>query len=194
MSVRFVRHGKSARSAGDPSLTREGGREAELVADHLAAASSIAIFTSPLARARETAAIVGRVLGLDVTEEPRLRERMNWGDVEGQSRREFAEEWERCSRDRDYRPVAGDSSREAGERVEAFVAECGERTADGEVVAVTHGGVLADFLLNVFSPDELRAVRPEFLGDPYDGDVVRECSVTTVTYDGGRFGLRGIGS
>lgn len=189
LSVHFVRHGKRERWPGDPPLTREGRRDAERIAEHLVTAQPAAVVTSPLSRARETAEIIGRVLGLDVTEDTRLRERMNWGDLEGQSLEEFLAEWERCSRDRDRQPPVGDSSREAGARIASFVAEC----SGGDVIAVTHGGVLADFLLNAFSPAELRAVRPEFCVDPYSGDVVRECSITTVTYDAGRFGLRGIG-
>ena len=55
-----------------------------------------------------------------------------------------------------------------------------EQDSDGLVVAVTHGGVLADFLLNVFSEEELERVDSRFARHPYSGDVMQECSITTV--------------
>ncbi len=193
MRFHFIRHGKRDRKMGDPSLTSEGREDAGLLAKRLASNDITRIFSSSPARARETAEIIAAILNLEMTEDSRLRERMNWGDIEGQSFDEFVAQWERCSRERDYRPSVGDSSMEAGRRIEAFVSDCYHQVFKGTVIAVTHGGVLADFLLNVFSSEELGRVSSKFCDDPYSGEVMRECSITTVSYDGNRYGLGAVG-
>ncbi len=172
-------------------MTPEGREEAHLVATELSSSNS-GVFSSPLARARETAEVIATALDLEVVEDLRLRERMNWGDVEGQSFDEFVADWDRCSRERAYRPSTGDSSIEAGRRIEAFVSNCHTQSF-GSVVAVTHGGVLADFLLNVFSSEELDPIRPEFRVHPYSSDVIPGCSLTTIEYDDGRYRLGALG-
>ncbi len=193
MRFHFIRHGKRDRKIGDPPLTSEGREEAELLARKLASNGIARIFSSPLARTRETAEIIATILNLEVTEDSRLRERMNWGDIEGQPFDEFVTEWERCSRERDYQPSVGDSSLGAGRRIEAFVSDRYLQAFKDTVIAVTHGGILADFLLNVFSSEELGRVCSKFCDDPYSGEVMRECSITTVSYDGNRHGLDAVG-
>ena len=180
MHFHFIRHGKRDHTIGDPSLTSEGRQEAELLARELASNGIARIFSSPLARTRETAEIIATILNLEVTEDSRLRERMNWGDIKGQSFDEFIAQWERCNRERDYRPSVGDSSIEAGRRIEAFVSDCYLQSSKDTVIGVTHGGILTDFLLNVFSSEELSRISPKFCNDPYSGEVMRECSVTTI--------------
>ncbi len=140
------------------------------------------------------AEILATTLNLEVTEDSRLRERMNWGDLEDQPFNEFVAQWERCSRERNYQPSFGDSSIEAGRRIEAFISDCYLQASGETVIGVIHGGVLADFLLNVFSFEELSRVRPEFCDDPYSGKVIQECSMTTVSYDGNRHRLDAIGT
>ncbi len=114
MRFHFIRHGKRDHKIGDPSLTSKGREEAERLARKLASEGITRIFSSPLARTRQTAEIIATILNLEVTEDSRLRERMNWGDIEGQSFDEFMAQWERCNRERDYRSSVGDSSIEAG--------------------------------------------------------------------------------
>lgn len=194
LSVHFIRHGKRHNGViGDPGLTPEGRKEASLLAEAFLQPPPSVIFTSPLARAKQTAEIIGNTLGAAVHEDLRLRERMNWGDVPGQSLEEFLAEWDRCSRERTYEPKTGDSSIGAGRRIEQFLVDCQTRFPDGHVLAVTHGGVLADFLLNVFSIEELNDARPEFYPDPYGAAVVRECSVTTVRCDEEGYQLGSLG-
>ncbi len=136
------------------------------------------MYASPLLRAVQTAEIVAAVLRLAPVEEPLLRERANWGDLPGQSRPEFEEMWERCNRERAFVPAAGDSSVDAGRRIERFAQAAA--SGDAHVVAVTHGGVLADFLLNAFTRDELDCVNADFVRAPYSAEVMRECSITSV--------------
>ena len=189
--LHLVRHGKRAQHIGDPALTDEGKTEAQRLAGRFGPDID-SVFASPLTRARETARIIAGHQGLDVTIDVRLRERMNWGDLPDQPFDEFAAEMERCDRERTYRPEGGDSSVDAGRRIEAFVAErvTGEQHA---IIAVPHGGILADYLFNVFTTEELADIRPEFLDSPYSGDVIPECSVTTILFDGTRYRLLAIG-
>lgn len=194
MRCHFIRHGKRERRIGNPSLTSEGREEAERLAGKLVSEGVARISCSPLARTRETAEIIAAVLNLELTDDSRLRERLNWGDIEGQTFDEFMARWERCSRERDYEPDVGDSSIGAGRRIEDFVSDCHRRSSGDTVIGVTHGGVLADFLLNVFSADELNRIRPGFCDDPYSSEAVRECSVTTIAYDGSQYRLDAVGA
>lgn len=195
MKIHFIRHGKrDRRQIGDPGLTAAGRTEAGLLAAALAVEPVAAVYSSPLARAGETAAIIATTLGLTVVNDGRLRERMNWGDCADQSFDEFIAQWERCSQERDDEPAVGDSSRAAGQRLASFAAAGHQASAAQTVVAVTHGGVLADFLRNVFTPAALDRVQPAFSLAPYSGEVIPECSVTTLVYDGEDYDLEVIGA
>jgi broad specificity phosphatase PhoE len=92
--------------------------------------------------------------------------------------------WEQSSRERDFVPPVGDSSRQAGQRVEAFMAQVYEELPAGEVVAVAHGGIIADFLINVCTPEMLREISPAFAARPYAGEIMRHGAITTVEYRG----------
>src|SRR5581483_9896686 len=76
--IHFVRHGASTGGPGDPGLSPEGAAQAEAVSTRLATLPITAVFSSPLRRARETAAIIARAVGPDVGAmqvDERLRER-----------------------------------------------------------------------------------------------------------------------
>lgn len=76
-TVYLVRHGKAAASFGahrDPGLAPEGERQAEATAARLAALGPLPIYTSPLARARETATPLARRWAREPIVEPRVAE------------------------------------------------------------------------------------------------------------------------
>jgi len=91
MKVHVVRHGEAGDDvedayggAADFRLTDHGRDGAVKSAHSLASASVEAIFTSPLSRASETAAILARELGgLPVTTMSDLRERNSYGVLSG---------------------------------------------------------------------------------------------------------------
>ena len=114
------------------------------------------------------------MFGLPVRTEPRLRERATFD--------EFVALWERCSRERDYVPPMGVSSRVAGERVERFMAAVHASLPNGEVVAVGHGGTIADFLLNIYTLAELAEVSSRFAAQPYASEIMRNGAITVVEY------------
>jgi broad specificity phosphatase PhoE len=185
----LVRHGEIDRehvarggNPADPPLSAQGRAEAEQVALSLRLRPIARVYASDLRRAQETAAPLAVALNQPVVVEPLLRERINFGDLPNQSYEEFVALWERCSRERDFVPPVGDSSRAAGQRVERFVAAVHEALPTGEVVAITHGGLIADFLLNVFSLAELAKVSPAFAVRPYAGEVMRNGSITVVEF------------
>lgn len=190
--IHLIRHAKRERRPGDPALTAAGRAEAAWLARSFEPAAVHAVFTSPLRRAVETAGILAECLGLDVVADDLLRERINWGDLEGQSFDEFAAIWNRCCRDRSYCPPVGDSSEAAGRRIETFVQRLAASDPPGDVIAVSHGGIIADFLLNLFTEDALRRVRAEFVRDPYNGAVMRELSITTVVVSSSEYALEAI--
>jgi probable phosphoglycerate mutase len=72
MELLLVRHALPLRvenpdgTPADPPLSQEGRRQAERVAAWLAAEPIAAVYASPLRRARETAAPLGRARGLEV--------------------------------------------------------------------------------------------------------------------------------
>ena len=97
--------------------------------------------SSPLARARDTA----RLMGIDaVAVEPRLIE-MDWGRWEGRRLAELRAELgaamaENEARGLDFRAEGGESPRELQQRLEPWLAEVAGR--DRPVAAVTHKGVI----------------------------------------------------
>src|SRR5213078_2372373 len=85
----LVRHGETDWNAAgrlqghtDRPLSDYGREQARRLADELSSEGVDAIYTSDLARARETAEIVAERLHLPVVLDPDLREK-NWGTWEG---------------------------------------------------------------------------------------------------------------
>lgn len=170
----LVQHAEKQRRGGDPGLTVTGRAQALWTGSCLRDHGVKAVYASPLRRARETAEIIAAVLGLPVRIDARLRERMNW-DGQGPLS-DFLADWQRSTRDRDYHPAQGDSSRDAGRRVQGFLSEHG--TDPGASVLVLHGGVTVDLLRNLYG-DRPMADRPALIDRG-----VPPCAVTTLATDG----------
>ncbi len=153
MTIHLVRHGESTFNAehriqgqSDPPLSELGRRQSTAVADALSTRPIEAVFSSPLQRAWNTALAVAERHGLPVETDPRLME-INAGEFQGQLRRDLelarAEELARwLSGDDDFTIPGGESRRQLTERgceVLRSIAANGH----GEVVVVTHGGLLS---------------------------------------------------
>lgn len=98
-------------------------------------------FTSPLVRARETAALLGFP---DAVPDARLAEH-NWGEWEGLTREEILardgeDAFARAGSAIDFTPRGGESTRALLARVAAFIADVARDERDA--IAVTHRGVL----------------------------------------------------
>ncbi len=145
----LVRHGESTWNAvsrwqgqADPPLSPFGERQAEDAAARLAEITSItAVWASNLIRARRTGDLIAKHLGIaQVREEPRLRER-DVGAWSGLTRDEIEERWPGYLAARRSPPdFEGDDELLA--RTRAGLAAAVDRSGPGDVLVVTHGGVI----------------------------------------------------
>lgn len=157
--ILLVRHGESEWNAlgrwqgqADPPLTHRGRAQAAHAASMIGAVD--AIVTSDLQRALVTAQVIAGALGLEpLVVDARLRER-DAGEWSGLTRQQIHEQWPGfLSDDRrgsvgpsativERRPPGWEPDDHLWERVRACLIDIGEMAPDGDVVAVTHGGVI----------------------------------------------------
>lgn len=76
LQLLLIRHGEPAYPAD--ALTPRGERQAERLGRRLREADLVELWTSPMGRARQTAKIVSRAVGLPVREAPWLAELESW--------------------------------------------------------------------------------------------------------------------
>ena len=95
----LLRHGQTVLSiekrfsgVGDQELTEVGRAQAAAAAVRLASSGAAAVVSSPVRRARETAALVGEALGVEVAYDDGFRE-TDFGDWEGHSFAEVRAKW-----------------------------------------------------------------------------------------------------
>ena len=153
MRLLLVRHGQSTwnreqRIQGqlDPPLSDEGRRQAELLGHRLAGRPLAGFYSSDLKRALETSQAIAAAIGLDAVATPGLRE-IYLGDWEGLRTEElaqrFPEAWARWTEEPDWDLVPGGEGTVLFEtRVAAALDSILERHAHGDVLVVTHGGVI----------------------------------------------------
>ena len=155
----LARHGETAwnseqrwQGQTDIALNATGRAQAAGLAARLAGHGIGQVYASDLSRARETAEIAARHLGIaPVTFDAGLRER-GYGVFEGLTREECeaqqAEEWARYLSDRRYTPVGGELEHQVVARMQAAVARAGARphghdaAGPDAVLIVSHGGAL----------------------------------------------------
>jgi probable phosphoglycerate mutase len=142
--ILLVRHGQSEWNAdgrwqgqADPPLSELGEQQA--VAASRVIGTVDAIYASDLVRARRTAELVAAQLGEDVVVDERLRER-HAGDWQGRTRAEIEEGWPGYL-ETGRRPTGYEPDDSVLERIIAALAEIAA-THDGDVLVVTHGGVV----------------------------------------------------
>ncbi len=142
----LVRHGQSEGNAagqllgrGESPLTVRG--RAEAVALRSALGPVGRLVSSPLERARETAAALGAAVPIEI--DPRWVE-VDYGELEGRALRSVpAELWARWRADPMFRPPGGESLAEVGARVreacDELFAQAGEGArGDTDVIVVSH--------------------------------------------------------
>ena len=170
-----IRHGETAwnretRIQGqlDIPLNDRGLAQARRVAHALAGEPLAAVYTSDLARARQTAEAIAAETGRPLQLDPGLRERA-FGRFEGQTWAEIGERWPEDARRWRQREV--DFAPGGGETLTVFYARCIDaverlaRAHPGEaIVIVAHGGVM-DCLYRAGSRLPLQAARSWTLGN-----------------------------
>jgi probable phosphoglycerate mutase len=149
----LVRHGTTVwhgenRYAGrsDVALDPEGYAQAERLATWAAEAKLAAIWCSPLTRAQETAAPVGRATRLVPHVDERLRE-IDFGQVEGKTIAEaeqlYPEEIRRFKADPVTYPMpGGEDPQEAARRAVSSLRDIAVAHPDGRVLVVAHNTLL----------------------------------------------------
>ena len=128
-------------------LNDVGRAEAARVAEALAGrfdGAVAALYTSDLARARETAAIIGARLGLRAVDEPALRE-LSHGRWEGLTHAEVEERWPDELADYQARPYSvrrggGDSYEDLEARLWPALERLAAARKGERIVCVSHGG------------------------------------------------------
>jgi broad specificity phosphatase PhoE len=160
----LVRHGttewiEQGRLHGilDAPLSARGRQEAKLAAAALAKQHFDAFYTSPLGRARETAAIIGQAIGMDPVPLDGLRE-MNFGWMEGGRLFNFAED---APLQRKLRSawihfivqLSGEPRTRFGARVVESAHEIARRHPDQRVLVVIHMAVRSNMLARLVDND-----------------------------------------
>jgi broad specificity phosphatase PhoE len=87
--------------------------------------------------------------------------------------------WERASKERSWQPPVGDSSENSGKRMEKIIDDL-LPTKYSEIILVTHGGIIGDYLKNIFPAQVLKQFTD--VDFTYD-DAIPECSITTIVYN-----------
>jgi broad specificity phosphatase PhoE len=148
-----IRHAQSTMNAeglwqgqADPPLSDQGRQQAEALGKRLAGDSLSVLVASDLRRARETAEITARQLGIATGLEPGLRE-LDVGAWSGLAREEIARRWPGefarfRTGDLDVRVGGGETRRELRARVLAALRSLQERYRDERIGVVTHLGVI----------------------------------------------------
>ncbi|MGD1995914.1 MAG: histidine phosphatase family protein [Anaerolineae bacterium] len=185
----LVRHGQTVANVegrwigwSGTELTALGRMQVEATARRLAAeiTDGVALYTSPLSRARKTAEEIGRELGLEAVTVEDLRE-IDFGELDGVSLEEmearYPELYARWKNraDSDYTWPGGERRADFFRRVAAACDELLSRHAQGSVIIVTHGGTTRACLAHLL-PHELGEWWSYPLGN---------CSVTRVAVENG---------
>jgi probable phosphoglycerate mutase len=161
----FVRHAEPDETMRDriygrldPGLSERGRAHAHAIASRLAAEPIAAVYASPQARARETAAPLAVRLGLEPTLEPDLRE-IDFGELEGLS---VAEAVTRYPVQASWMVAPGKAKFPGGESVAALR---GRATAIARAIAERHTGATVAVYSHAVV---IRALLADALGMPPD--------------------------
>ncbi len=158
----LVRHGATIwhaenRYAGvsDVALDPRGYAQAERLAAWTSEAGLAAIFSSPLSRARETAAPAARAAGLELQIDERLRE-IDFGKIEGKTMTEaeqlFSEEMRRFKVDPATYPMpGGEDPYKAAHRAVSALRDISASHPNGRVLVVAHNTLIRLTLCSLFS-------------------------------------------
>lgn len=155
MKLYFVRHGESEANLRNEfsnrgfkhGLTEKGRQQAQTLAQSIQSVPVVAVFSSPLLRACQTAEILAQTIGIPYQVTDALRE-FDCGVLEGKS---DAESWQRYwqlseawlnRHEWEERIEQGESFLDIQQRFVPFVDQvlCTYQTSTGAIVLVGHGG------------------------------------------------------
>jgi broad specificity phosphatase PhoE len=160
----LVRHGETSANldgvwhgSTDTPLTERGRRQAERVAEFLAKRhpDATVVYSSPLARARDTATLISERIGIPLVIDPGLAE-YHLGSWEGISYADLHQKhkfWEQIKKDADFAPHGGESPRVVVERFTGALRRIASDNAGQRVIVVAHGGALSMVLAALLDGD-----------------------------------------
>lgn len=162
-----VRHGQTVENTRgrwmglrDSPLTTEGRQQAMALGERLKPDGPwAAIYTSPLARAADTAALLAAPLGAPLfPPEPDLRE-YDFGEWDGLTPAELQAHgfWKAVSQDPEFAPPGGEGFATAARRLTAALGRIASAHPGQAVVVVTHGLALAAGLALMLTSDARNA-------------------------------------
>ena len=142
--IYLIRHGQTdwnverkIQGQTDIPLNLNGKQQAEEAAKEIANLKIDRIISSDLSRAKETAEIINKKVGKEITFDKRLRE-VNYGDFEGIQIDKFTDkDWEIFNETPEK--IKGEYRQQVYDRVKSFIDEIKD---DENVLVVTHGGSL----------------------------------------------------
>ena len=150
----LIRHGRTTwndegRMQGwaDPGLDAVGRRQAQALARRLYSESFAALYSSPLARSRETAEAVAAGHNMPIVYDDRLRERHlgEWTGLTFEQARErnpelAVDDWRMAG------PPGGESQAQLMARVAAALDDIAARHPESTVAVFSHGGALSAYM------------------------------------------------
>ena len=167
-----VRHGRTGHNAAhliqgqlDVELDDTGRAQAVAVAPRLAAFEPVAIVSTDLRRAADTAAPLAALTGLPIHLDQRLRER-SFGDWQGLHGTEIAErypaEHARWRAGQEVDGCAVEGTDELAKRASEALEDAATEAPEGTVVVFSHGGTSRHGMAALFgwSPEVLRSFAP----------------------------------
>ncbi|MBS4199163.1 histidine phosphatase family protein [Bacillus sp. FJAT-49732] len=143
----LIRHGitdwnteRRAQGQSDIPLNEEGRQQARALASRLKSEKWDLIFSSDLSRAKETADILAKTLGLDVQTDHRLRE-MHKGETEGTTLEErinrWGSKWESLS-------LGIEDDKSITRRGTSFLSEIMKTYKGKRILVVSHGALIGN--------------------------------------------------
>ncbi len=184
-TIYLLRHGQRVSRDEETLLSETGVRQATITARYLQDKQITTIHASPLKRTQQTAQIINEKLRLPIITDERLLERMVFDAGKGDTFDEFLNMWNLTTSDRDFQPPYGDSARASGDRLKSVLDEVAD---DAVHLIVSHGGVIGDFLRNLF-PDEALPFGSH-PSSTLKWVEISECSITEVQREGGAYVLK----
>ncbi len=150
--ITVVRHGETEwnerriiQGHTNSSLNETGREQARTLAESLREQNFDQIVTSDLDRAKETALIIGEVLGLTPETDSLLRER-SFGVYEGRPTDDLSSDLtgieESVYVDPDARPPGGESFRDVVARAQRFLRRADDEWSQTRLLVVSHGGMV----------------------------------------------------
>jgi broad specificity phosphatase PhoE len=141
--ILLVRHGRTRANAsgllqGRADLALDELGRAQAAALAVVLPRGAAVITSPLTRARQTAAVIAEAGGGQVVVDERWIE-LDYGEWDGRQLGDVPPgTWERWRADIDFAPPGGESLAGCGGRVRQVCTELAERAEDQDIVVVSH--------------------------------------------------------